>query len=686
MMATIPPNNFCFNFKINQIQSQPRYSLFEKTVTVNQRRRHLNPPLKINLHCRFFNPRKCPCLSLVVFRATGDADSFPQQSTLSDADATFDSLSSSDENYVPLLVRMLGLDNDPLDREQAVISLWKYSLGGKHYIDKVMQFRGCVNLIVHLLRSNSSNACEAGAGLLRMISSVNAYRDIVAESGAIEETTVVLRRPSLTSEVKKQSICMLWNLTADEKYRLKIANSALLPLLVKFLDDEDMKVIEAAGGVLANLALSRPNHNIMVEADVIPRLAKFLTNEMEGSKVIRKEAKTALLELVKDDYYKILVMEKGLVPVPLVGSAAYASFKPTLYSWPSLPDGTEFRRSSNSPSRFGASELLLGLHIEDNTDKIDKSKMDAIVGRTHQQFLARIGAIETEDESKSESGFPSSYHQTLLPWKDGIARMVLILELEDEIAIAKAADYIAASAVNEHMRTSFREAGAMQRLVHLLSHNSYAVRSSVLSALDKLSISNDVCGTMEAEGVTHPLINILNDLKTTESLIEKTLSILARIWDPSKQMKLKFYSGPVNGSTKVVDSSSYNITPELGRKKVEVGSMLDSALADRLVDILKIAPPSLQTKVTSIIEYWSMIEPCMDTIIATEIESTLIDVFKQIVPRGGQFGWARVIFLVGLYYVAILSTIWFLGVSFSKHQFEREEHFSYEKFCRGRGA
>lgn len=102
---------------------------------------------------------------------------------------------------MPLLVRMLGLDNDPLDREQAVISLWKYSLGGKHYIDKVMQFRGCVNLIVHLLRSNSSNACEAGAGLLRMISSVNAYRDIVAESGAIEETTVVLRRPSLTSEV-----------------------------------------------------------------------------------------------------------------------------------------------------------------------------------------------------------------------------------------------------------------------------------------------------------------------------------------------------------------------------------------------------------------------------------------------------------------------------------------------------
>lgn len=112
-------------------------------------------------------------------------------------------LSSTDENYVPLLVRMLGLDNDPLDREQAVIALWKYSLGGNRYVDHIMQFRGCVNLTVHLLRSKSSKACEAAAGLLRMISSVNAYRDIVAESGAIEETTALLRRPSLTSEVPK---------------------------------------------------------------------------------------------------------------------------------------------------------------------------------------------------------------------------------------------------------------------------------------------------------------------------------------------------------------------------------------------------------------------------------------------------------------------------------------------------
>jgi hypothetical protein len=47
-------------------------------------------------------------------------------------------------------------------------------------------------------------------------------------------------------------MCTLWNLSVDEKLRVKIANSDILPLLIKTLDDEDIKVKEAAGGVLAN--------------------------------------------------------------------------------------------------------------------------------------------------------------------------------------------------------------------------------------------------------------------------------------------------------------------------------------------------------------------------------------------------------------------------------------------------
>lgn len=100
-----------------------------------------------------------------------------------------------------LFVRMLGLDHDPLDREQAVDALWKYSLGGRKCIDAIMQFHGCLNLVVNLLSSESSYTCEAAAGLLRSISSINLYRDSVAESGAIEEIASLLSRPSLTSEV-----------------------------------------------------------------------------------------------------------------------------------------------------------------------------------------------------------------------------------------------------------------------------------------------------------------------------------------------------------------------------------------------------------------------------------------------------------------------------------------------------
>lgn len=80
----------------------------------------------------------------------------------------------------------------------------------------------------------------------------------------------------ISVQVKEQAICTLWNLSVDEKFRMKIANSDILPLLVKSLDDEDIRVQEAAGGVLANLALSQFNHSIMVEAGVIPKLVRHL--------------------------------------------------------------------------------------------------------------------------------------------------------------------------------------------------------------------------------------------------------------------------------------------------------------------------------------------------------------------------------------------------------------------------
>ncbi|XP_058110369.1 uncharacterized protein LOC131253408 isoform X2 [Magnolia sinica] len=555
---------------------------------------------------------------LVVSRATDDgAGSIG-------ADQGIEAFKSSapGAGYVGLFVRMLGIDNDPLDREQAIIALWKYSQGGKTCIDEIMQFRGCITLTINLLKSESLSTCEAAAGLLRTISSVNPYRDSIAGSGAIEEITGLLSRSFLAAEVKEQTLCTLWNLSVDEKLREKIASTELLPALIKFLDDEEVKVQEAAGGVLANLALSHSNHSIMVEAGVIQKLAEILKSR-EGSNVTRKEAKSVLLEMAKDEYHRILILEEGLLLVPIIGAAAYKSFRPVSHSWPSLPDGTELERSSSSPSRFGASELLLGLNIKDEGLNMEEAKMNAIVGRTQQQFLARIGAIELENGRKPQLELPPDNQHTLLPWMDGVARLVLILGLDDQSAIARAAQSIADAAINEHMRISFKEAGAVQHLVQLLGHDSDAVRVSVAHALERLAFSNEVCKVIESNGVVDRIVDILKNMNTSKCLVEKTVNILARIFDPSKEMKTDLHYGSVNGSEAVLDVGSRS-SEGVTRDKV-----LDSSVWSRLIEILKTPNPNLQKKAASILEYLAITEPHMLTTTAANIELGLVAVFQQ---------------------------------------------------------
>ncbi|TXG57162.1 hypothetical protein EZV62_018475 [Acer yangbiense] len=610
-----------------------------RTIRKPRRRKQTTAVSSSYQHHSLLSFHSRPCSVRTVLARVGSGDANPQQSSFTDIKEKSLGSSTLGDSYVGLFVRMLGLDNDPLDREQAIEALWKYSLGGKKCIDMIMQYSGCVNLTINLLKSESSVACEAAAGLLRSISSINVYRDSVAESGAIEEITGLLSRPSLTSEVKEQSICVLWNLSVDEKLRVKIANGDILPLLILSLEDEDIKVKEAAGGVLANLALSHSNHKIMVEAGVISKLAKLLKTDSEGSKVILKEARNALIELAKDEYYRILIIEEGLVPVPMIGAAAYKSFKPGLYSWPSLPDGTEIERTSNSPSRYGANELLLGLNLNDKNVNMEEAKMNAIIGRAKQQFLVRIGGIELEEERKPQSELPIDGQLTILPWVDGVARLVLILGLEDEVAIARAAQSIADASINEHMRLSFKEAGAIKNLVQLLDHNSDAVRLAATGALERLSISHGVCQIIEAEGVIYPLVNTIKLSDISESLMEKTLDILGRILDPSKEMKSKFYGGPVNGSKNGLDVASFNASIGLTGNAAEVPAsetntsyrevLLDSIFIDCLVNILKSSYPNFQRKAASILEFVTFIDPSLETIMSLDIESGLDAVFRQ---------------------------------------------------------
>lgn len=216
--------------------------------------------------------------------------------------------------------------------------------------------------------------------------------------------------------------------------------------------------------------------------------AKFLRSNLEGSKVLRKEARNALLELFKDNDYKILVMEEGLVPVPSIGAAAFKSFNPGLHLWPTLPDGTEIERTSRQPSPFGASELLLGLNIDDKNANLEEAKVSAMIGRSQQQFLARVGALEMEEKTIPNSDCSNDQRFTLLPWMDGVARLALILELEDKSASIKAAESIATACINEHMRIAFREAGVIKHLIRLLKCDDDAVQLAVTQALERLSV------------------------------------------------------------------------------------------------------------------------------------------------------------------------------------------------------
>lgn len=75
--------------------------------------------------------------------------------------------------------------------------------------------------------------------------------------------------------MKEQSLCTLWNLSVDENLGKKMANFELLSLFLRLLEDKDLKVKEAAGGILANLALCQHNHKILVEVGAIPKLVRL---------------------------------------------------------------------------------------------------------------------------------------------------------------------------------------------------------------------------------------------------------------------------------------------------------------------------------------------------------------------------------------------------------------------------
>ncbi|XP_062212342.1 uncharacterized protein LOC133913241 isoform X2 [Phragmites australis] len=546
---------------------------------------------------------------------------------------------SSGSAYIGLFVRMLGLDNDSRDREHAVCTLWQYSLGGRRSIDEIMQFTGCIVLVISLLKSESIRACEAAAGLLRNVTSVQLYRQMAVESGAMEEIFSLLCKSTVTPETIEQCLCTIWNFSIDENWRYKILRSDVLTKIVSYLDDEVIKFKEAAGGIISNLALSPSNHGPLVEAGVIPKLVHLLQNKEEDYKIIRKEARSSLIQLAIDDYYHSLIIEEGLVRVPLVGSAAYKAFRPLPHSWPSFPDGSEIQRSSR-PSKYGATELLLGLSVNEKETKPDKAKINAMIGRSNQQFLARVGAIELDDEGKDQSGSEKNDLYTILPWVDGVARLVLILGLEDVSAIKKAARAIGDASINEHMLTSFKEAGAVKPLLQLLKHSDLPVREAAAYALERLSVSSTICQKIKAEGGLELLLNAVKDPNTHVEQLEKIIYTLSRIFDRGTSM-VDADSYACNGSEDVTNSET-SIQGDIDTENNGISHTVNQEMTSEMIvdfdaiscltKVLKEGSPSLQAKVCSVLEHFAaseqhataMIAACTGSVIETILEIGVI--------------------------------------------------------------
>lgn len=555
-----------------------------------------------------------------------------------DWNSRLDGGTALEEGYVGLFIRLLGLDNAPPDRDQAIKTLWQHSNGGKQFVDEIVKFDGSVILTVSLLSSDMPSTAEAAAGLLRNISSINSYRTLVSEVGAVEEIAGLLTRRSLSPEVKEQSMCVLWNLSVDEKLRAKMANSELLSALIQALTDDKVGVKEAAAGVLANLAMSECNHCVMVEAGVIPKLANLLKDNKNASKVARQEARNALLELVKDNYHKLLVIEEGLILVPLIGTSAFRFFKPPVQDAHSLPEGVNIKEVFSTPSRFDAGQLLPGLNVKYTGHELDETLRMAIEVQGQQQFLAETGVLEKDEGIKPQPWTASELSVTLMPWRDGIARLVFILVVDDLSAVERAAYSIADISINEEMRIAIQEAGAIPHLVRLLAHKYEALKVAAAFALERLSMSYKVCRSIESHGAVDPLVYILKEDVFSNNLTEKVVTLLARLSQTGEEVKVMIQSQAIPGLLDIMNSESTTaeakaeaegILDELSamkfrtRDKIVSGGGLPS-----LVNILKKGSPSLQEKAACVLENVAITESFAAAIIEADVEAGLKAILK----------------------------------------------------------
>ncbi|GBG90248.1 hypothetical protein CBR_g50426 [Chara braunii] len=234
------------------------------------------------------------------------------------------------EGYVPLFVRMLGLDSPIEEREEAVCALWSHSANGRECLDEIVGIPGSVNLLAMLLLCGRTRASRAAAGLLSNIASVEEYAQIADKAGAIEGAVGVLQRPMISFEVKVQAAGILVNITKTEWGRKRVADLEVVPLLLTMVQRGVKEEKEAAAEVLSNIAASRSFCKIFAEAGAVHKLASVIITDAKKQLAVedsmaslRRHCRRALTSLAQDDEMRLDIIAEGLVPVPVTEAGLF---------------------------------------------------------------------------------------------------------------------------------------------------------------------------------------------------------------------------------------------------------------------------------------------------------------------------------------------------------------------------
>eukprot|EP00850_Spirogloea_muscicola_P008886 SM000048S16598 [mRNA] locus=s48:621455:625861:- [translate_table: standard] len=459
---------------------------------------------------------------------------------------------------------MLGLQSPVPEREEAALALWRHAKGGRACVDQIAHMPGCLNLLVLLLGSGGSPpAAEAAAGLLQSVAAVEDYRLELLSAGALEEVAGLLLRGAPPA-VEEQAAGLLVSLSTAVAETPRIVELGLLPKLVAMLDPAHRAIQEAAAKALANVTRWPGAWEQVAEIGGIRKLAQLVLEE-STSGLARQSARNALTELCKAPFLRALMIEEGLVVVPLIGADAYRSFKPLLHEAPQLPQSVKLERrtlQADKDGDFGAGSLLLGLSVNDEASQLDERAQQELEGKVRQQFLARLGILEKaqakqrtasdqslntvagdrqpQDEmagpanggiSSGDRSMDNAERVTVMPRLDGVPRLVLILGLDDATVAGRAARAAAEFAMTDDNRQAMRNAGAIPHLVRLLGSGDEEATAAAAVALSQLAISAPVRGSICSHGAIPALVALLNAKSAPIGVKEQVMGTLLRLSD-----------------------------------------------------------------------------------------------------------------------------------------------------------